>query len=254
LTVHTRLIPTLTLKDGRIIKTVQFDRYRDIGDPVSIGKVFESQDVDELIFVDIAASQETRDPHFDTIEAFAEETTMPLTLGGGVKSVKHMDRLLRIGADKVAINSGAVWQPELIDEGAKVFGSQCIVVSIDVKRMSNGGCEVLVNGGYEPTGLDPVTWAREVEDRGAGEILLTSIDRDGTMEGYDLDLIRSVATAVNIPVIASGGCGLLVDLVNAVVKCNASAVACASLFAFTDNKPLKAKSFMATYDVNVRPI
>jgi imidazole glycerol-phosphate synthase subunit HisF len=252
--LHVRLIPTLTLKDGRIIKTVGFDRYRDVGDPVTMGKVFESQDVDELAFLDIAASQERREPHYDLVHAFAEETTMPLAVGGGVASVAHMDRLLRLGADKIVINSGAIRRPELIADGAKAFGSQCIVVSIDAARRATGGFEVLIDGGGEPTGFDPVAWARRAESLGAGEILLTSIDRDGTMEGYDLELTRAVSDAVTIPVIASGGCGLLIDLVEAVTIAGASAVACSSLFHFTDNKPIKARSFMLSQGVDVRPI
>lgn len=253
MTVHTRLIPTLTIKDRRVIKTVAFDTYRDIGHPVTMGKVFESQDVDELVLLDITASQEKRSPDFETIEAFAEETTMPLTIGGGVETIETIDRLLRIGADKVSINSAAVRNPSLISEGARVFGTQCIVVSIDAIKKDNGTYEVLIDGGVVETGQDPVAWAGRVEELGAGEILLTSIDRDGTMEGYDVDLIRSVSNAVSIPVIASGGCGLLIDLVEAVQKGGCSAVACASLFAFTDNKPIKARSFMQTYGINVRP-
>ncbi len=253
MSVHVRLIPTLTLKDGRIIKTIEFDRYHDIGDPVSTGKVFESQDVDELVFLDITATQEGREPDFRTIEAFAEETTMPLTVGGGVQSIEHMDQLLRIGADKVSINSSAVRNPELVTNGARTFGTQCIVISIDVKKAPSG-YEVYVSGGGEATGLDANEWAKKVEQLGAGEILLTSIDRDGTMGGYDLDLIRQIAESVRIPVIASGGCGTLSDLTDGVSIGRASAVAAASLFAFTDNKPMKAKSYMQVQGINVRPI
>jgi len=254
MTVHTRLIPTLTLKDGRIIKTIGFDRYRDVGHPVTMGKVFDSQDVDELVFLDITASQEERPPAFHIIESFADETAMPLTIGGGVSSVSQMDQLLRIGADKVSINSAGVRDVKLLSDGARTFGTQCIVVSIDAKRIDDGKYDVMIDGGAVSTGLEPVEWAKQAEDAGAGEILLTSIDRDGTMEGYDIDLIRSVSEAVSIPVIASGGCGLLIDLVDAVKDGGCSAVACSSLFAFTDNKPIKARSFMQTYGINVRPI
>lgn len=251
---YTRLIPTLSLKDGRLIKTVGFDAYRDVGDPRTTGKVFDSQDVDELILCDITASQENREPDWDNIEKFAEECAMPLTVGGGISDLEHIKRLLRVGADKVTINSHAVARPEFITESSSVFGSQCIVVSIDAKKSSNGGYEVLTEGGYEPTGRDPVSWAKECEERGAGEILITSIERDGTMEGYDLELVKQVSDAVGIPVIANGGAGLLVDLLDAVKIGNASAVACSSIFAFTDNKPIKVKAFMYDHGLDVRPI
>jgi imidazole glycerol-phosphate synthase subunit HisF len=254
MSVHVRLIPVLTLKDGRIIKTVQFDRYHDIGHPVTMGKVFDSQDVDELVFLDIAAGQENREPAYDTIEAFAEETTMPLTIGGGIRTTEQIQRLLNLGADKIAINTSAVADPKFIRQGAEMFGSQCIVVSIDAIQREGARYEVLISGGYEATGLDVVDWAKKVENMGAGEILLTSVDRDGTMDGFDIELIRMVADAVKIPVIASGGCGLLIDLVDAVNQGHASAVAASSIFAFTDNKPMKATSFMQTQGVHVRPI
>ena len=252
--LHTRIIPVLTLKDGRIIKTVKFDEFRDIGHPATMGKVFESQDVDELIFVDISASQERREPDYKAIESFAEECTMPLTLGGGVNSINTINRLLRIGADKVVLNSSAIREPKLISEASSAFGSQCIIVAIDAKAMPNGKYQALIHGGSEPTGLDVVEWAKRAEALGAGEIFLTSIDRDGTMEGYDLALVRSVSESLRIPVIANGGCGMLIDLVDAVVEGKASAVACSSLFAFTDNKPIKAQTFMQSRGINVRPI
>ena len=250
----TRLIPTLSLKDGRIIKTIRFDEYRDIGAPRTMGKVFDSQDVDELIFMDISASQERRDPDWENIQAFAEECAMPLTIGGGIRQLEHIRKLLQVGADKITINTHAVENPTFITEAANGFGSQCIVVAIDAKQYAAGQYEVLVNGGHDSTGLDVVAWAKTVEERGAGEILITSIDRDGTMEGYDLDLINSVASAVNIPVIANGGAGLLYDLIEVVRETNASAIACSSIFAFTDNKPIKAKAFMQDHGLNVRPI
>ncbi len=250
----TRLIPTLTLKDGRVVKTIRFDEYRDIGSPRTMGKVFDSQDVDELVLVDMTASQEGREPDWEAIQAFAEECAMPLTIGGGIRDVEIIRRLLRIGADKVVINSSAVRNPGLISEAANIFGAQCIVVAIDAKQISPEHHEVFIDGGYEPTGLDVLDWARRVEELGAGEIMLTSIDRDGTMEGYDLPLIRKVAEAVNLPVIASGGAGLLYDLLAGVREGRASAVACSSIFAFTDNKPIKAKAFMQDHGLAVRPI
>ena len=249
-----RLIPTLSLKDGRIIKTVKFDDFYDVGHPVTMGKVYDSQDVDELIFTDITASQEDRDPDWANIEAFAEECAMPLTVGGGIRTLDHIGKLLRIGADKVTLNSYAVTNPSFITEAANMFGSQCIVVSIDARRSGTGSYEVLSNGGFDPAGKDPVEWAKECATRGAGEILITSIDRDGTMEGYDIDLTRAVSEAVTIPVIANGGAGMLSDLLDVIEKGQASAVACSSIFNFTDNKPIKVKAFMQDQNVNVRPI
>jgi len=221
---------------------------------MTMGKVFDSQDVDELIFLDITATQEKREPDWTSISEFAEECVMPLTIGGGVSSIDHIRRMLQIGADKVALNTAAFRDPAFLVKAAESFGTQCIVVSIDARRMPNGGCEVFVDGGFTPTGRDPVSYAREMERLGAGEILINSIDRDGTMEGYDLELIRQVANSVGIPVIAAGGCGLLQDLVDAIALGRASSVACSSLFAFSDNKPIKAKAFMQTAGINVRPI
>ena len=252
--LNIRIIPVLTLKDGRIIKTTKFDQYVDVGDPVTNGKVYESQDVDELAFFDITASQENRQIHFDIIEKFAMECSMPLTVGGGIKSISDIRKLLQIGADKVAINSAAVRTPTFITDAANIFGSQCIVVSIDVKINEQGKYEVFIDGGYVGTGLDPVWWAKRAEELNAGEILLTSIDKDGTMEGYDLELIKSVTSSVNIPVIACGGVGTLQDLVDGVNIAKASAVACSSIFNFTDNKPIKAKTFVRDAGVPVRPI
>lgn len=252
--LNVRIIPVLTLKDGRMIKTIKFDQYRDVGDPITNGKVYESQDVDELIFLDITATQENREIHFDIIESFAAECSMPLTIGGGIKSITDIRKLLQIGADKVAINSAAVRIPEFISEAAKIFGTQCIVVSIDAKVTGIGKHEVYIKGGYESTGLDPFKWAKRAEELGAGEILLTSIDRDGTMEGYDLDLIRGVSEAVKIPVIALGGVGTLQDIAEGIQIGHASAVACSSIFNFTDNKPIKAKAYLKEAGVQVRPL
>jgi imidazole glycerol-phosphate synthase subunit HisF len=252
--LNVRIIPVLTLKDGRIIKTIKFDKYRDVGDPVTNGKIYESQDVDELVFLDITATQENREIHYDIVESFAKECSMPLSVGGGIKSVKHIRKLLQIAADKVVINSEAVRRPEFIKEAADIFGSQCIIVSIDAKLVSPKKYEVYINGGDEKTGLNPVDWAKKVEQLGAGEIFLTSIDRDGTMEGYDIELIKSVSDSVSIPVIACGGVGTLKDLVDGVKLGHASAIACSSIFNFTDNKPIKAKTFVRDAGVEVRPI
>lgn len=250
----TRLIPTLCLKDGRIIKTIRFDEYRDVGNPVTMGKVFDSQDVDELVLLDITASQENREPDWENLHAFAEECAMPLTIGGGITNLDQIRRLLQIGADKISLNSHAVQNPDFISEAAQTFGSQCIVVSIDAKQYAKGQYEVSINGGHDKTGLDAVDWARTCEDKGAGEIFITSIDREGTMEGYDIELVRKTSEAVNIPVIANGGAGLLIDLLNVVRDGNASAVACSSIFCFTDNKPIKVKSFLQDRGLAVRPI
>jgi cyclase len=249
-----RLIPTLALKDGRIIKTVRFDEFRDVGSPKTMGKVFDSQDVDELIFTDITASQEKREPDWENIKLFAEECSMPLTIGGGVRTVEHIRKLLQIGADKITVNSAAILDPGFVTRASAMFGSQCIVVSIDAIARRRGVYEVMIEGGATATGRNPVDWAKECERLGAGEILITAIDRDGTMQGYDLELVDSVAKAVNIPVIANGGAGLLVDLIDGATKTHASAIACSSLFHFSDNKPIKAKAFLQDNGVSVRPI
>ena len=249
-----RLIPTLSLKDGRIIKTKRFDIYRDIGDPKTMGKVFDSQDVDELIFTDITASQEQRDPDWQNISRFADQSHMPLTMGGGISSIENIRKYLELGADKVVINSHALECPEFITEAATVFGSQCIVLSIDCRQLGSDKYEVMRLGGEVSTGLCPVTWANQCAERGAGEILITSIDREGTFEGYDNDLIKKVCNAVKIPVIANGGAGLLSDIVEVVEMTSVSAVACSSIFAFTDNKPIKAKAFMEDHNVKIRPL
>lgn len=249
-----RLIPTLSLKNGRIIKTVRFDQFRDIGHPKTMGKVFDSQDVDELIFMDITASQENREPDWENIKLFADESNMPLTLGGGISNVEHIRKYLTIGADKVTLNSVALENPNIISESASMFGSQCIVVSIDAKKEANGSYQVYSKGGFEPTGKTPNEWASQCVAAGAGEILITSIDNEGTLSGYDLDLINLVCQTVNVPVIGNGGCGLLYDLLEVVKKTQISAVACSSLFAFTDNKPVKAKVFLEDNGVKTRPL
>ncbi len=250
----TRLIPTLTLKDGRIVKTIGFDEYRDVGDPRTMGKVFDSQDVDELVFMDMTASQEGRDPDWHNIKRFADECAMPLSIGGGIANLDHIRRLLQIGADKVVLNSHAVKNPDLITQAANAFGAQCIVVAIDARRKPNGEHEVMVEGGATPTGLSPRDWAMRAESLGAGELMITSIDRDGTFEGYDIPLVDAVARAVDVPVIANGGAGLLYDLLEVINNTKASAIACSSIFAFTDNKPSKAKAFLQDHGIRVRPI
>jgi imidazole glycerol-phosphate synthase subunit HisF len=247
-----RLIPTLLLKDGRMIKTRQFDTFRDVGNPRTVAKVYDAQKADELIFLDITATLEKRDVLFDIIESVAEECFMPLTVGGGIKSATMAHDILSHGADKVAINTAAIEHPELISEIAQAYGNSTVVISIDVKKNTQGINEVFSTRGTVATGLDPIFWAQEVERRGAGEILLTSIDREGTMTGYDLDLVRTVVNAVSIPIIASGGVGTVQDLVDGITIGGASAVSAASIFHFTDQTVYKAHSHMRQQGVPVR--
>jgi cyclase len=250
--VKTRLIPTLLLKEGRMVKTIQFDQLRDVGHPVKAAKVYDAQGVDELIFLDITASHEERRTLFDIIRQVTEESFMPFTAGGGLRTVEDIRELLNAGADKVALNTAAVRRPNFINEAARLFGNQCIVVSIDARKTGYKRYEVFINGGKEPTGLDPATWAREAVERGAGEILITSIDREGTMQGYDLDLVKLVVDAVPVPVIANGGAGTPQDFVDAIVQAGAHAVAAASIFHFTDQSPIKARAHMKRAGLNVR--
>ncbi len=247
-----RLIPTLLLKDGRMIKTKQFGEYRDVGNPRTVAKVYDAQKADELIFLDITATEEKRRLLLDIIEAVAEECFMPLTVGGGIRTLEAARELLSRGADKIAINTAAVERPEFISELAQAFGQSTVVVSLDYKKNAEGTNEVFVERGKKPTGLDPVAWAKEVETRGAGEILLTSIDREGMMNGYDLEMIRAVANAVSIPVTAHGGVGSIQDLVDGLVVGKASAVSAASIFHFTDQSIFKAHSHMRQRGLPVR--
>ena len=247
-----RLIPTLLLKDGRMIKTKQFGAYRDVGNPRTVAKVYYAQKADELIFLDITATQEKRHLLLDIITAVAEECFMPLTVGGGIRTIENARELLSKGADKIAINTAAVERQAFIAELAEAFGVSTVVVSIDFKKNAEGKNEVFVERGTKSTGLDPVMWAKEAERQGAGEILLTSIDREGTMTGYDIDMIRAVADVVSIPVIAHGGVGTIQDLVDGIVLGHASAVSAASLFHFTDQSVFKAHSHMREAGLPVR--
>ena len=247
-----RIIPCLDVKDGRVVKGVRFVELRDAGDPVENAKFYDEQGADELTFLDITASFEKRKIILTVVERTANEVFMPLTVGGGVRRVEDVKTLLRCGADKVAINSAAFEEAELIQEAARKFGSQCIVVSIDVKRSADGRYEVFIRSGTKPTGKEPCLFAKEVEERGAGEILLTSIDRDGSMEGYDSELTQSVADAVSIPVIASGGAGSYDHMLEVLVKGKASAVAAASIYHFTQMTPLEAKHFLREKAIQVR--
>lgn len=242
-----RIIPTLLLKDGRMVKSRQFGNYRDVGNPVTTARVYDAQRADELVFLDISASHEKRGVLFDILKKVSEECFMPLGVGGGIRSVEEIREILKAGADKAIVNTAAYEVPGLVREAANVFGSSTIVASIDVR---NG--KVWIKGGTVDTGEDPVAYAQKMEEEGAGEIMLTSIDRDGMMNGYDIGLIRSVADAVSIPVIASGGVGTLEDLKKGIEDGHASAVAAASIFHFTDQSPIKARKYLFDHGVAVR--
>jgi cyclase len=244
------LIPSLLLRNGRMVKGVRFGDYRDVGHPVTTAKVYDAQGADELLFLDIEATSEERPVLLDVVSRTADECFMPLTVGGGVRTIEDFRALLLAGADKVAINSQAVLRPDLISEASNRFGSQCVVVAIDVKGSLNG--TVWTHGGHQPTVLKPLDWARRAVALGAGELIVTSIDREGTRTGYDLDLTRAIADAVPVPVIASGGVGKLDDLVDGVREGHASAVSAASIFHFTDQSVIKARSYMRQAGLEMR--
>jgi cyclase len=246
-----RIIPCLDVNAGRVVKGVNFVGLRDAGDPVQIARQYDQQGADEVTFLDITASSDARDLILPVIEAVADQVFIPLTVGGGVRTVDDVRRLLNAGADKISINTAAIQNPSLVRDCSEKFGAQCIVVAIDAKRTGDHW-EVFTHGGRNPTGLNAVDWAREVARLGAGEILLTSMDRDGTGQGFDLGLTRAVSQAVNIPVIASGGVGSLNDLVAGVTEGAADAVLAASIFHFGQHTISEAKQFMADHGVCVR--
>jgi cyclase len=256
--LKTRLIPCLDVKDGRVVKGVQFVNLRDAGDPVEAAKAYDAAGADELCFLDITASHEARGILLDVVRRTAEACFMPLTVGGGVRTVEDIRRLLLAGADKVSINTAAVNDRQFVRQAAEKFGSQCIVVAIDAKKVSAEGqppaWEIFTHGGRKPTGLNAVAFAREVAGLGAGELLVTSMDRDGTKSGYDLALTRAIADAVSIPVIASGGVGGLDDLVAGVQDGHASAVLAASIFHFGEHSIAEAKRYMADAGLPMRMI
>lgn len=247
-----RVIPCLDVKDGRVVKGVNFVDLRDAGDPVEQAKLYDEQGADELCFLDITASHENRDIIFDVVARTAEQCFMPLTVGGGIRAVEDVRKLLLAGADKTSINTAAVDRPELVREAAEKFGTQCIVVAIDAKAAAPGKWEVFTHGGRKATGLDAVDWARRMAELGAGEILLTSMDRDGTREGFDVALTGAIADAVPIPVIASGGVGTLDDLVAGVKDGHANAVLAASIFHFGEFSIHQAKAHMQAAGVPMR--
>ncbi len=247
-----RVIPCLDVKDGRVVKGVNFVRLRDAGDPVEQARIYDAQGADELCFLDITASSDNRDILLDVVRATAEHCFMPLTVGGGVRTVADVGRLLRSGADKVAINTAAVRDPELVGEAAAKFGNQCIVVAIDAKRADDGAWRVFTHGGRRDSGLDALEFAATVVAMGAGEILLTSMDRDGTRQGFDLELTRAVADAVSVPVIASGGVGTLDHMVAGIRDGHASAVLAASIFHFGEFSIAETKAHMNRAGIPVR--
>lgn len=251
-----RIIPCLDVDAGRVVKGVQFVDIRDAGDPVEIAKRYNDAGADEITFLDITASHQERDTTLHTVEQIASQVFIPLTVGGGVRALEDIRNLLNAGADKVAINSAAVHNPEFVREAAERFGSQCIVVAIDAKKVSaesdTNRWEIFTHGGRKPTGLDAVEWARKMTDYGAGEILLTSMDRDGTKNGFDIALTRAISDAVPVPVIASGGVGNLDHLVEGVTKGGASAVLAASIFHFGEYTIQEAKEHMAAAGIPMR--
>jgi imidazole glycerol-phosphate synthase subunit HisF len=253
-----RVIPCLDVDAGRVVKGVNFVGLRDAGDPVELAARYDAEGADELVFLDITASSDERATIVDVVSRTAEEVFIPFTIGGGIRTVDDARALLRAGADKVSVNTAAVQRPELVAEIAVEFGSQCAVVAIDARRSVDtsqpSGFEVYIHGGRTPTGIDAVAWAHRVEELGAGEILLTSMDRDGTKDGFDLDLTRAIADTVSVPVIASGGVGTLEHLVDGVVQGHADAVLAASIFHFGEHSVAEAKAHLADRGVCVRPL
>jgi cyclase len=248
-----RIIPCLDVKDGRVVKGVNFVGLRDAGDPVEVAALYDEQGADEVTFLDITASSDRRGIIIDVVRRTAEQVFIPLTVGGGIRTLEDIRALLGAGADKVSINTAAVKRPEFVREAARRFGSQCIVVAVDAKaRETAAGWEVYIYGGREPTGIDAVAWSRRMVDYGAGVILLTSMDRDGTKDGYDLELTRAIVAAVDVPVIASGGVGTLEHLYEGLALANASAALAASIFHYREYTVKDAKEYLRARNVRVR--
>lgn len=247
--LKTRVIPCLTIKDLRLVKSTQFAEHRNIGSYIAASRVFNARDVDEMIILDLDSSKDGIKPWL--LEEIAKECLMPLTVGGGIKTIEDVRTMLKIGADKVSLNTAAFKNPDLINKAANIFGSQCLVISIDARKTING-YEVFIENGQFSTGVSPENWAKEIKKRGAGEIFLTSIDRDGMMTGYEMGLIKKVADLVSIPVIASGGAGKLDDFVDAIRKGNASALAALSIFQYTQTTPLNVKQYLSKFGIETR--
>lgn len=247
-----RIIPCLDVDKGRVVKGVNFVELRDAGDPVEMAEVYDRERADELIFLDITASHEQRDLVFDMAAKVAEKVFIPFTVGGGIRNGEDIRHMLATGADKVSLNTAAVKNPDLVAAASGRFGSQCVVIAIDARKRSTGAWEVYINGGRTATGMDAVEWAREVEALGAGEIMLTSMDRDGTREGYDIELTSAVTEAVNLPVIASGGAGNLDHLVEVILESDADAVLAASIFHYGVYSIMEAKEFLVRKGIPVR--
>ncbi len=250
-----RVIPCLDVTGGRVVKGTNFVDLRDAGDPVELAARYDAEGADELVFLDITASSDGRETTVDMVYQVAEQVFIPFTVGGGIRSLDDARRMLRAGADKVGVNTAAVQRPEVLAEIAAEFGAQCVVCAIDAKRRADGsGFEVYLHGGRTPTGIDAVAWAVDAAARGAGEILLTSMDRDGTREGFDLELTSAVSDAVGVPVIASGGVGTLEHLAEGIVEGHADAVLAASIFHFREHTVAEAKAVLAAHGVTVRPL
>jgi imidazole glycerol-phosphate synthase subunit HisF len=248
-----RVIPCLDVTNGRVVKGINFVDLRDAGDPVELAERYDRDGADELVFLDITASSDDRATMIDVVRRTAEQVFIPFTVGGGIRAVDDARAMLRAGADKVSVNTAAVQRPELISDIAAEFGSQCVVCAIDAKRTDAGGFEVYLHGGRTPTGIDAIDWARRAVELGAGEILLTSMDRDGTKEGFDLLLTRAVVDAVSVPVIASGGVGTLDHLAQGVIEGGATGVLAASIFHFGEHTIREAKVAMSAAGITVRP-
>lgn len=249
-----RIIPCLDVKDGRVVKGINFLQLRDAGDPVEQARIYDAEGADELVFLDITATHEGRNIMLDVVRAVADSVFIPFTVGGGLRTVEDMRAMLQAGADKVSINSAAVAQPDLISAGAEQFGSQCIVIAIDARRRQGGGWEVYTHGGRKPTGIDAIAWAQEAVGRGAGEILLTSMDRDGTAAGYDIELLREVADAAHVPIIASGGAGLPEHFFEALTNGGADAALAATLFHYKQLTVPDLKRFLIERGLPIRPV
>jgi len=247
-----RIIPCLDVHDGRVVKGTNFIHLRDAGDPVELASLYDREGADELVFLDISASAEGRETMVDVVRRTAEKVFIPFTIGGGLRTIEDIRRMLRAGADKVSLNTAAVQNPELIEQGALAFGSQCIVVAIDARKVGEGRWEVYTHGGRKPTGIDVLEWARKVEKLGAGEILLTSMDRDGTKEGYDNELNRTVGRAVSIPLIASGGVGTLEHMAEGLTEGEADAVLAASIFHYREYSIKETKDYLAGKGIPIR--